>query len=132
MMIHLATLVAFAMMGFFVGGVLGAAAIVVPWVLVLAAFRWLQGHRSDATPGHTRQPRPSVYADIEEVISRLEDIAQDRNWDIGKRFEIARMACENPTTTFDELERRYDQGLKSALHQSRQVTSQQSNPDASV
>jgi hypothetical protein len=67
-----------------------------------------------ALPGPTEQPQPSDYADMEDVVDRLDDLARERNWDLGKRFEIARMACENRTMTFDELERCYDRGLRSA------------------
>jgi len=58
------------------------------------------------------EPRQFSAADIADVIDRLEDIARERNWDLTKRFEIARLACEYPTMTIEELERRYDAEAK--------------------
>lgn len=108
---HVAAIFATGTAGFLAGGESGAAAVVVAWIVVLIA-RWRLRARS--VLGRAEQPRPSAYADLEDVIDRLDDLARERNWALGKRFEIARMACENPTMTFDELERCYDRGLRSA------------------
>jgi len=42
------------------------------------------------------------------------------------------MACENRTTTFDELVRRYDRGFKSASDKIRQDASEGPKNDESV
>ncbi len=129
---HAAALVATGAAGFFVGGAEGAAAGVLAWTVVLIAW-WRLRARNDASPADTRgAPQPSVYADIDDVIDRLDDLARERNWDLGKRFVIARMACENRTMTFDELERRYDRGLRSAPDKTRQNTPESPEDDESV
>jgi hypothetical protein len=127
---HAAALVAAGTAGFFVGGAKGAAAVVVAWVVVLIA-RWrLRARNAQALPGPAEQPQPSAYADIEDVIDRLDDLARERNWDLAKRLDIARMACENRTMTFDELERLYDRGLRSAPGRIQQDASEGPKNDA--
>ncbi len=116
MIMHAAGLIAFGTAGFLVGGASGAAAVVVTWTAVLIAVRRLRARSKQAMSRLAAQRQSSAYADIEDVIDRLEDLARERNWDLGKRFEIARLACENPAATFNELERLYDRGLRSALH----------------
>jgi len=96
-------------------GVSGAATVVVWWAAALFVGKWLRTNKVQAPAGPAERPQASEYADIEDVNDILEDPAQRRNWDLDKRFDIARMACENRTTTFDELERRYDRGVRSAF-----------------
>ncbi|MFN0038857.1 MAG: hypothetical protein ACKVP2_05050 [Burkholderiales bacterium] len=110
---HASAFVATGTAGFLAGGTTGAVAGVLAWTVLLIA-RWrLRERDTKALPGPSK-PQASAYAEIEDVIDRLDDIARERNWDLGKRFVIARMACENRTMSIDELERRYDQGLGSA------------------
>lgn len=128
---HAAAFVATGTAGFLVGGAAGAAAGVVAWTVVLIAWWRLRARNAQALPGPAEQPQPSTYADIEEVIERLDDLARERNWDLGKHFAIARMACENRTTTFDELERGYDRGLRPAPDKIRQDASEGPKNDVS-
>ena len=122
---HAAALIATGTAGFLISGATGACAVVVAWTIVLTARWWLRARKAQTLAVTTEQPPPSVYADIEEVIDRLDDLARERDWDLGKRFEIARMACENRTLTFDQLERRYELGFRSAPDKSRQDDSEQ-------
>ena len=115
MIVLAAAIISMGAAGSLVGGALGVAAIVVAPMVVLIACWWLRVRNKRALSRRAAQRQPSAYADIEDVIDRLEDLAQERNWDLDKRFEIARMACENRTAAFDELERRYDRGLRSAF-----------------
>ena len=109
MITHAAALLAAGTVGFLVGGAAGAAAGVVVWTAVVLIAWWLlRARNAKALPGPVEPPQPSIYADIDDVIERLDDLARERNWGLGKHFAIARMACENRTMTFDELERRYD------------------------
>jgi len=128
---HAAALVATGTAGFLVGGAAGAAAGVLAWTVVLITWWRLRVHNARALPGPA-EPRPSIYADIEDVIDRLDDVARERNWDLGKRFVIARLACENRTTSIDELERRYDRGLGSAPEKTRQNTPESPEDDESM
>ena len=128
---HAATLVATGAAGFFLGGAEGAAASVLAWTAVLIGYWWLRARKAQALPGPTAPPQPSAYADIEDVIDRLDDRARERNWSLGKRFEIARMACENRTMSIDELERRYDRGIRSAPDKTRQDSSEGPKDDVS-
>ena len=129
---HVAAFVATSSVGFLVGGTAGAAAVVLAWTAVLIAWWWLRARNAQALLPPAEQPQPSAYVDLEEVIDRLDDLAQERNWDLAKRFEIAQMACENRTMTFDELERLYDRGLRSAPDRSRQVDSEGPKIDLSA
>jgi len=129
---HAAALVATGTVGYLVGGATGAAAGVLAWTILLIA-RWrLRPRNAQALPVPAEQPQPTTYADIDEVIERLDDLARERNWDLDKYFAIARMACENRTMTFDELERRYDRGLRSAPEKTRQNTPESPENDESV
>src|SRR5688572_8061040 len=92
----------------------------------------LRARNAQDLPEPAEQPQPSVYADIEDVIDRLDDLARERNWDLAKRFAIACMACENRKLTFDELERRYDRGLRPAREKTRQNTPESPEDDESV
>jgi hypothetical protein len=111
---HAAALVATGTAGFLLGGARGAAVAVIAWAGVLIAYWRVRTRNAQALLKSAEPPQPSVYADIDEIIDHLDDLARERNWDLGKRFDIARMACENPIMTFDELERRYDRGHRSA------------------
>jgi hypothetical protein len=117
---HAAAFVATGTAGYLAGGASGAAAVVVAWSAVLIAWRGLQARNTRNLPGPAVQPLPSAYADIEDIIDRLDDLAAARGWDLPKLLAIARMACENRTTPFEELERRYDLGLQSAFDEIRQ------------
>jgi hypothetical protein len=112
-----ASLVATGTAGFVAGGTAGAVAGAVLCTVAWLTWWRLRTHTSPvmAEP----EESPSVYADVEDVIDQLDDLARERGWDLPKRLEIARMACENRATPFDELERRYDRGLRSAIANSR-------------
>lgn len=114
MITHAAALLAAGTAGFLVGGAAGALAGLVAWTVVLITWWRLRVHNARALPDPAERPQPSIYADIDDVMERLDDLARERNWGLGKHFAIARMACENRTMTFDELERRYDRELGSA------------------
>ena len=129
---HAAALVATGTAGFLLGGAAGAAAGVLAWTVVLISWWRLRARNAQNLPGPAEYPQRSPYADFDEVIESLEDFARERNWDLGKLFAIARMACENRTMTFDELERRYDQGLRSAPDKIRQNTPESPEDDESV
>lgn len=120
MIVTAAAFVASGTAGYLVGGASGVAAVVVAWPAVVFVWRRLQARKTRALPRSPEQAHSSDCVDIEDVIDRLDDLARERGWDLRKRFEIARMASENRTTPFDELERRYDLGLGSALHKTRQ------------
>ena len=115
MILHAAAFIAIATAGFLIGGVWGAATVVVWWAAALIVGKRLRTNNVQAPAGPAERPQASEYADIEDVNDILEDLAQRRNWDLDKRFDIARMACENRTTNFDELERRYDRGVRSVF-----------------
>jgi len=109
--LHAAALIVTGTAGFLLGGVAGAAAGVGACAVVLIARRRL-GARNTAVVPTPMKPRQFSAADIADVVERLEDIARERNWSLGKRFDIARMACEYPTMTIEDLERRYDSRQK--------------------
>lgn len=121
---HAATLIAIGSAGFLAGGAEGAVAAVVAWTAVLIGCRRLRTRNAKSLPGSAEQPRSTAPADIYDVIDRLDNLARARNWDLAKRFDIARMACENRNMTIDELERLYDQRLSSALDKIRQDTAE--------
>jgi len=114
-----ASLVATGAAGFVAGGAAGAAGGLVVWTAVWLAWWRLKAGTAPAATGQEAQPQHSVYADVEDVIDQLDDLARERDWDLPKRLEIARMACENRATPFDELERRYDLGRRSAIDNGR-------------
>ena len=111
MILRAAALIAIGTAGFLLGGAAGAAAGVGACAVVLIARRRFGARNTPAVPGPA-EPRQFSAADIAEVIDGLEDIARERNWNLNKRFDIARMACEYPTMTIEELERRYDSRQK--------------------
>ena len=127
-----AALLATGTAGFLVGGVEGAALGVVAWTAVLIAWWRLRARGPQGEPETVKFPESSTYADIDNVIERLDDLAQERNWNLAKHFGIARMACENRTMTFDELERRYDRGLSAASDKNEQDASEEPRNDAST
>jgi len=97
---------------------------------LLIAWWRLRARNTQALLGPA-EPQASVYADIDDVIDRLDDRARERNWSLGKRFEIARLACENRTISIDELERLYDRGIRSAPDKTRQDSSEGPKSDLS-
>ncbi len=117
--------------GFLAGGAEGAAAGVAACTAVLIGCRWFRV-QTQVLPGPAEQPEHSIYADFDDIVERLDDLARARDWDIDKHFAIARMACSNRTMTFDELERRYDRGLTSVPDASRQDAPEGPNNDLSV
>jgi len=110
---HAVALVASGFAGFLAGGAEGAAVGVVAWTAVLVACWWFQAH-TQVLPEPAAQPEHSIYADFDDMVERLDDLALEREWDLDKHFGIARMACANRTMSFDELERLYDRGRPSA------------------
>jgi hypothetical protein len=117
-----ASFVATGTAGFVAGGATGAAAGVLACTAAWLTWWWrLQRRRVRVVPGAEEQTQASVYADVEDVIDQLDDLARERDWDLPKRLEIARMACENRATPFAELERRYDLGRRSASDNSREA-----------
>jgi hypothetical protein len=117
--------------GFLVGGAAGAVAGVLACTVFVIAW-WLWTRNAQALPGPAGQPRPSACKDFDEIVERLNDLAHERNWDLGKHYAIAHMACENRTITFDELERRYDRGVRSErIRQIRQDFSEAPKNDGS-
>jgi uncharacterized protein (DUF58 family) len=109
--LHAAALIATGTAGYLLGGVAGAAAGVGVWALVLIAW-WPRGARKALAVPRPVEPRRVSAQEIADAIDRLEGIARQRNWDIEKRFEMARKACEYPAMTIEELERRYDEEAK--------------------
>jgi hypothetical protein len=111
MIIHAAMLIAAGAAGLVLGGTAGAAAGVSVYAVVLIAW-CLVSVSAQVLPEPVEPPQFAAYEEIEEDIDSLEELAQERNWDPGKRLEIARMAHEYPIMTIDELERRYEDGAK--------------------
>lgn len=114
-----ASLVATGTAGFVAGGTAGAVAGAVLCTAAWLTWWRLQKRNTPVLPA-LEELQPSVYADVEDVIDQLDDLARERGWDLPKRLEIARMACENRATPFDELERRYDLGYRSAIDDNRE------------
>jgi hypothetical protein len=91
--------------------VAGAVLALLAWTA--AVVSWRHRHLA-AAPEHrvaARPSRPDVYADLDDVIDSLDDLARDLRWDLAKRFAIARLACENRTVTIAALEQRYHREL---------------------
>jgi hypothetical protein len=129
---HAATLIATGSAGFLVSGAEGAVAAMVVWAAVLIGSRQFRARDAQSRPGSAERPRHSAHADIYDVIDRLDDLARERNWNLAKRFDIARIACENRTMTIDELERLYDQRFSSAPDKIRQDAQEGPKNDGSV
>lgn len=106
------TLIGCAVAGYLLGGIWGAAGLLVLWASVLLVCRQY-GVDSARNPEQPEAAaRTSVFANIDAVNDTLEDIARDRGWDLDKRLAIARMAHENPSVPVDELEDLYDRDLR--------------------
>ena len=111
MIIHAAALIATGTAAFVLGGAAGASAGVGAYAVILIAWCLLKINAQDLAqvlPEPVEPPQFSAYDDIEDDIDRIQEIAQERNWVLAKRLDIARMAYEDPIMTIDELERRYD------------------------
>lgn len=116
MIIHVAAFIATGTAGFVLGGAAGAAAGVGAYAVVRIAWSLVTVSAQDLAlvlPEPVEPTRFSAYEDIEDVIDSLEELAKERNWDLGKRLEIARMAWEDPIMTIEEIERLYDAEAKS-------------------
>lgn len=110
MIVQTLTLIICAMVGYFFGGMLGAAALLALWAAVLFSCGYLRARRESAADGAGE--KASIYANIDVVNDRLEEVARERRWDLEKRLEVARIACENPTVPFEELESLYERGFR--------------------
>jgi hypothetical protein len=125
LMMHAIAIVAITIAGFLVGGASIAATFAVWWAAVLIVSWRIGSMRSQAPTADKERRQSSTYVNFEDVNDCLEDLAQRRNWNLDKRFDIARLVCENHTTTFDELERRYDRGVRSAFSRLQQDESKE-------
>jgi len=114
MIVQVVTLFICAAVGFAFGGPWGAAGLLLLWAGVLFASGLLRGRREPPSADGAEQGQASVYANIDAVNDRLEDVARERRWSLEKRFEIARIACENPSVPFGKLETLYDRGFRAA------------------
>ena len=76
-------------------------------------------------------PPPMLYGAIDEIFEALGAIARERGWNIDKRLDIARLACERSELTFGELEELYDQGVRSLLGRKLQRAADSSDIDES-
>ena len=115
MIVYIVGLIAMAIAGFFIGGTWATFALVVLWSIVVLAcwhFRAREASRPSRSKG---TPPASLYAQIDEIFAGLAVTARERGWDIDKRLEIARLSCERPEMTVDDLESLYDQGTISLL-----------------
>jgi hypothetical protein len=114
MIVQTLTLIICAVVGYIFGGMLGAAALLALWAGVLFSCGYLRARRKPAADGTGSREKVSVYADIDAVNDRLEEVARERRWGLEKRLEIARIACENPSVPFEELESLYERGFRAA------------------
>ena len=96
--------------GYLLGDASGAVVAVLSASIVLLTWRRVRPVVARWWPTPAEQSRSSIYADIEDVIDSLDDLARERGWDFPKRLAIARFACENRSTTFEELDQRYERG----------------------
>lgn len=106
-MIGAAGFLAFDAMGILVAVLATPAAL-----LVWRRVRWVSAGWGSLPARAAQAP---LYADIEEVIDALDDVAREREWDVAKHLAIARLVCENRATAIMELERRYDRERQSSL-----------------
>lgn len=97
--------------GYLAGGAGGAIVAALAWLVVVLTWRTLAPGFA-RTRGSAEWSQSATYADIEDIIDCLDDLARERGWDFPKHLAIAQLACENRTTPFDELERCYDRGLR--------------------
>lgn len=106
------TLLGCAVAGYLLGGLWGAAGLVILWASVLLVCRQ---YGMDGT-ANVSQPEVMTgtldVANFEAMVDSLEEVARNREWTLDKRLEIARLACENPSMPVDELEDFYDRGLR--------------------
>lgn len=96
--------------GYLLGDAAGAVVAVLAASVVVLAWQRLRPGLVQWRPTPPEHLQTSVYADVEDIIDSLDDIARERGWDFPKRLAIARFACENRSTTFEELEHRYERG----------------------
>jgi hypothetical protein len=101
--------------GYLAFDVMGTIVAVLAWPAVLMMWRRLRWVSVVWRSPPVRAPETSVYADIEEIIDSLDDVARERSWDFAKRLAVARLVCENRATAITELERRYDRARQAAL-----------------
>ena len=124
MMIHRTSPNTFDTAGFPVGGRPGVTATMTPWAQLMVAYGRFrarrQMHKFHTPETNAKLPQHAAYANITDVVDRLESIAKQGNWNLEKRLEIARMACEKPAVTFEQLEYGYDRGFRSVLDKARQ------------
>jgi len=114
MIVQTLTLIICAVVGYFFGGMLGAAALLALWAGVLFSCGYLRARRKPGDDGAGTGEKASIYADIDTINDRLEEVARERRWGLEKRLEIARIACENPSVPFEELESLYERGFCAA------------------
>lgn len=107
MILHALGLAVSGIAGYLLADGSGAAMAVLSWPAVVYAWRRARAVLASPATALDALP-PSVYADIEDVIDCLDDLARERGWDLPKRLAIARLACEHRSIAFEELERRYD------------------------
>lgn len=112
---HAVALVMIGTAGFLAFNVMGAVVAVLAWSAALLAWRRMRLVSVVRRSLPARAAPPILYADIEEVIDALDDVARERGWDVAKRLAISRLVCENRTTAIAELERRYDRERQSSL-----------------
>ena len=110
-----AALIAIGSTEVLVGYASGKVVLIIGVLLVLIALWRVRVRASQTLLQPSANAHYQTYAHIDEILDRLEDLSQQRNWDIDKRFEVARMACENPAATIDELERLFDEGHRSSF-----------------
>jgi len=122
MTMHKISLATFDTARFLIGGRPDAASAMSPSARLKVAYKRFHARTFHTLAASTKRPQQPVYADITNVIDRLEGIAKQGNWDLAKRLEVARMACENPTITFEQLDCSYDRGHRSVQDKARQNT----------
>jgi hypothetical protein len=101
--------------GYLALDVMGTVVAILAWPAVLLMWRRLRWVSVVWRSPPVRASVTSVYADIDEVIDSLDDVARERSWDFAKRLAVARLVCENRTTAIAELEQRYDRGRQASL-----------------
>ena len=115
MIVYTAGLIAMGIAGFFIGGTWTAVALSISWSALATAFWRSRIRKRQAQTQSEQMPPPMLYGAIDEIFEALGAIARERGWDIDKRLEIARLACERSELTLDDLEKLYDQGGRSLL-----------------
>ena len=120
MIMRVITLMGCAIAGYLAGGIWGAVGLLLLWAGVLLACRQFGGRGTQNAEQPEVAAKTSVFANIDAVNDTLEDIARDRGWDLDKRLEVARLACEYPSVSVDELEDLYERGLRAVPDESGQ------------